>query len=185
MGPGAGRTQRVISGHTTPQQRHHYIKMMSRRRFDVMMTLLLRRVPAGVTWVQDNCFYPLPALGIGNGLMYLTSMVTVQHYFDKRRALATGLAVSGSGMGMLVFGFLTQFLLDSLGWRNTVRVEVCCSPVSLHKESHVFLMQNNNRPQVTNSCTAPFSPCRHCSYMPWLVTLWCQFDVLWKWINLS
>ena len=37
-------------------------------------------------------------VGVGNGLMYVTSMVTVQHYFSKRRAMATGLAVSGSGV---------------------------------------------------------------------------------------
>ena len=47
--------------------------------------------------------------------MYVTSMVAVQHYFDKKRAMATGLAVSGSGVGTLVFGFLTQTLLDSFG----------------------------------------------------------------------
>lgn len=61
--------------------------------------------------------------GIGNGLMYVTSMVAVQHYFDKRRAMATGLAVSGSGVGTLTFGLLTRKLLDSLGWRWTLVVE--------------------------------------------------------------
>jgi len=61
--------------------------------------------------------------GIGNGLMYVTSMVTVQHYFESKRAMATGIAVSGSGVGTLVFGFLTQYLLDQYGWRNCLRVE--------------------------------------------------------------
>lgn len=61
--------------------------------------------------------------GIGNGMMYVTSMVAVQHYFDKKRAMATGLAVSGSGVGTLVFGILTQKLLDTLGWRYTLVVE--------------------------------------------------------------
>ena len=37
--------------------------------------------------------------------------------------MATGLAVSGSGVGTLVFGFLTQFLLDSFDWQWTLRIE--------------------------------------------------------------
>ena len=61
--------------------------------------------------------------GIGNGLMYVTSMVAVQHWFDRKRAMATGLAVSGSGVGTLVFGFLTQYLLDSFDWQWTLRIE--------------------------------------------------------------
>ncbi len=59
--------------------------------------------------------------GIGNGLMYLTSMVVVQHYFDKRRAMATGIAVSGSGVGMLIFSYATQLMLDDFGWQWTLR----------------------------------------------------------------
>ena len=55
--------------------------------------------------------------------MYVTSMVAVQHWFDRKRAMATGLAVSGSGVGTLVFGFLTQFLLDSFDWQWTLRIE--------------------------------------------------------------
>ena len=55
--------------------------------------------------------------------MYVTSMVAVQHWFDRKRAMATGLAVSGSGVGTLVFGFLTQYLLDSFDWQWTLRIE--------------------------------------------------------------
>ncbi len=55
--------------------------------------------------------------------MYVTSMVAVQHWFDRKRAMATGLAVSGSGVGTLVFGFLTQYLLDTFDWQWTLRIE--------------------------------------------------------------
>ncbi len=55
--------------------------------------------------------------------MYVTSMVAVQHWFDRKRAMATGLAVSGSGVGTLVFGFLTQYLIDTVDWQWTLRVE--------------------------------------------------------------
>ena len=55
--------------------------------------------------------------------MYVTSMVAVQHYFDTKRAMATGIAVSGSGVGTLTFGIATSSMIDSLGWRWTLRVQ--------------------------------------------------------------
>lgn len=46
-------------------------------------------------------------------------MVCIQHYFDKKRALATGIVVSGSGIGMLLFSVITPALLKSIEWRGT------------------------------------------------------------------
>ena len=52
--------------------------------------------------------------------MYLPSIVIVNHYFEKKRALANGIAVCGSGIGTLVFAPLGQFLVVSYGWRGSV-----------------------------------------------------------------
>ena len=57
-------------------------------------------------------------VGIGFGLTYLPSIVIVGFYFDKRRALATGLAVCGSGIGTFIFAPLSAFLLDTYGWQG-------------------------------------------------------------------
>ena len=51
--------------------------------------------------------------------MYLPSIVVVNFYFDKRRALATGIAVSGSGIGTMVFAPLGRYLLDNYGWQGS------------------------------------------------------------------
>ncbi|CAH1782386.1 unnamed protein product [Owenia fusiformis] len=61
--------------------------------------------------------------GIGNGMMYVSSMLVVQYYFEEKRALATGIAVAGSGLGTLVFGLLTRYLLDMVKWRWTLVIE--------------------------------------------------------------
>ena len=60
--------------------------------------------------------------GTGLGLMYVPAVVVVGHYFDKRRALATGFAVCGSGAGTFVLAPLASFLLTKLEWQGAVRV---------------------------------------------------------------
>ena len=50
--------------------------------------------------------------GFGCGMIYLPSIVSVGYYFEKRRALATGIAVCGSGVGCFTFAPLANFLLE-------------------------------------------------------------------------
>ena len=54
--------------------------------------------------------------------MYLPSIVTVGHYFKKKRALATGIAVCGSGVGAFVFAPLTEFLIEEYTWKGAMWV---------------------------------------------------------------
>ncbi|CAL1534046.1 unnamed protein product [Lymnaea stagnalis] len=56
--------------------------------------------------------------GIGFGLMYLPAIVMVGYYFERRRALATGIACCGSGIGAFLFAPFTEFLLHEYGWRG-------------------------------------------------------------------
>ncbi|CAH2084907.1 unnamed protein product [Euphydryas editha] len=58
--------------------------------------------------------------GIGFCMVYMPAVLTVGFYFERWRALATGLALCGSGVGTFVFAPLTVALIDSLGWRATV-----------------------------------------------------------------
>jgi Major Facilitator Superfamily len=57
--------------------------------------------------------------GIGFGMIYLPAVVCVGYYFEKKRSLATGIAVCGSGFGTFAFAPLATFLLEQLGgWRG-------------------------------------------------------------------
>ncbi|XP_069108159.1 monocarboxylate transporter 12-like [Argopecten irradians] len=58
--------------------------------------------------------------GFGFALLYSNSLVTVGMYFEKRRALATGIAVSGSGVGVLVMAPMIELLLEIYGWKGTI-----------------------------------------------------------------
>ncbi|PAA66869.1 hypothetical protein BOX15_Mlig013653g1 [Macrostomum lignano] len=60
--------------------------------------------------------------GFGFGMMYLPALVMVGQYFDKRRALATGIAVCGSGVGAFVFAYLAEFLIDTFTWRGATLI---------------------------------------------------------------
>ena len=58
--------------------------------------------------------------GFGFCFAYIPSVVIVGLYFDKRRSLAMGIAVSGCGFGSLVFAPLFQYLVDVWGWRGAL-----------------------------------------------------------------
>lgn len=58
-------------------------------------------------------------LGIGFGMIYLPAVVCVSYYFESKRALATGLAVCGSGVGTFLFAPFAQWLLKVTDWRNS------------------------------------------------------------------
>jgi MFS family permease len=59
---------------------------------------------------------------LGFGLIYLPAIVSVTCYFEKKRSLATGIAVCGSGLGTFVFAPLTGYLIDEYGWRGAMLI---------------------------------------------------------------
>ena len=58
--------------------------------------------------------------GFGLAMIYLPSMVMVGYYFEQRRSLATGIAYSGAGIGMLVMAPVAEALVASFDWRNAL-----------------------------------------------------------------
>lgn len=57
--------------------------------------------------------------GLGLGIGYVTAVCSVVGWFDKRRTFATGIGASGTGIGTFLYAPLTQYLIESLGWRGT------------------------------------------------------------------
>ena len=52
--------------------------------------------------------------------MYLCAYVMIGHYFKEKRALATGIASCGSGVGTFIFAPLSVALLESFGWKGSM-----------------------------------------------------------------
>lgn len=59
-------------------------------------------------------------LGIGGGLSTTPGIIIVSMYFNKRRALANGICVSGTAAGSFVFPILIEFLIGKFGFHGTL-----------------------------------------------------------------
>ncbi|KAL8616127.1 hypothetical protein ACOMHN_066614 [Nucella lapillus] len=88
--------------------------------------------------------------GFGLGMIYLPAIVSVGYYFEKKRALATGIAVCGSGIGTFIFAPLSEYLLQELDWKNALMV---LSGITLNGAVCGMLMrpleQTTRRPRST------------------------------------
>lgn len=58
--------------------------------------------------------------GIGFCLIYMPSVITVGYYFEKWRALATGISLCGSGVGTFIMAPVSTKLIAVLGWRDAL-----------------------------------------------------------------
>ena len=55
--------------------------------------------------------------GFGGGLVYLPPIATAPKWWPDRRALATGFAVVGLGLGSFIMAPLATYIIDTIGWR--------------------------------------------------------------------
>lgn len=87
----------------------------------------------------------LSRAGIGGGLSTTPGIVIVSQYFDKHRALANGICVSGTAAGSFVLPILIKHLAENCGFHGTLLIlggcmlHVCVSatlyrPLSAHVE---------------------------------------------------
>ncbi|XP_041920751.1 monocarboxylate transporter 12-B-like [Alosa sapidissima] len=60
--------------------------------------------------------------GMGFALSYTPAVAMVGMYFSKRKALAYGLAMSGSGIGTFVLAPVVQLLIEHYSWRGALLI---------------------------------------------------------------
>ncbi|XP_059062061.1 monocarboxylate transporter 9-like [Achroia grisella] len=58
--------------------------------------------------------------GLAMGILYVTAVVSVAFWFDKKRNLAVSLASCGIGFGTLIYSPMTAYFLEVYDWRNTI-----------------------------------------------------------------
>lgn len=59
--------------------------------------------------------------GLGNGCLFCPALSTLSTYFSSKRALAIGIAASGSATGGIIFPLMVQRLLPQIGFPWTMR----------------------------------------------------------------
>ncbi|KAI0220546.1 hypothetical protein LSAT2_027961 [Lamellibrachia satsuma] len=99
-------------------------KKVGTRPVVVMSGLLLNIGYAMTAFVPKlwMMYFTYGLVGVGGGLCYGPSMVIIGIYFEKRRALANGIAFSASSFGAFCFPPLIQYCLDSYGLQGTLLI---------------------------------------------------------------
>jgi MFS family permease len=75
--------------------------------------------------IQFNKTFWIPAVGygcllsVGLAFCYVPAYLTLPFYFEDDRGLATGLAVSGSGVGQVALAVIVKACIIEYGWRGT------------------------------------------------------------------
>jgi len=75
--------------------------------------------------IKSNNTFWIPAVGygcllsVGLAFCYVPAYLTLPYYFEDDRGLATGLAVSGSGVGQIALAIIVKACIIEYGWRGT------------------------------------------------------------------
>ncbi|KAF2356064.1 Major facilitator superfamily [Trinorchestia longiramus] len=87
---------------------------------------IVASIACGISYFAASIFYLYVSYGIlagiGFGFIYVPAVIATGFYFEKKRALATGIAVCGSGIGTFILAPVNKYLLGSVGWRGTLLV---------------------------------------------------------------
>lgn len=98
--------------------------------------------------------------GIGGGLSTTPGIVIVSQYFDKHRALANGICVSGTATGSFILPVLIKHLAENFGFHGTILIlgfcmfDVCLSAM-LYRP--LESMQNDDKVVEEEDATKPLN----------------------------
>ena len=100
--------------------------------------------------------------GIGFCLIYMPSVLTVGYYFERWRALATGIALSGSGIGTFIFAPLSTYLIEQFGWRDALFCQsgmillcIVCALCYRPLQPIQVTLKEDNEPNEKNTLLGP------------------------------
>ncbi len=81
----------------------------------------------GISYFADGVVYLYLIYGviggIGFSMIYIPSVIIVGYYFERWRALATGIALCGSGVGTFLFAPFNTAMINAVGWRSTLLIQ--------------------------------------------------------------
>ena len=90
--------------------------------------------------------------GLGFGLMYIPSVIACVPYFTKRRSLAIGICLCGSGFGTFALAPVTHVILKTWGWRWVMRTLSALSFVGVLCGATMLPVLVSDDKKSTNRC---------------------------------
>ncbi|XP_077310317.1 monocarboxylate transporter 12 [Lithobates pipiens] len=108
--------------------------------------------------------------GLGFALCYSPAIAMVGKYFDKRKALAYGIAMSGSGIGTFILAPVVQMLIEQFSWRGALLILggfvanlcVCGAlmrPIHLREDFAHSSLKQEHSPNESNNSANPSTKC--------------------------
>lgn len=92
-----------------------------------MIGALIASFAFGISYFADGLVYMYLVYGviggIGFSMIYIPSVIIVGYYFERWRAIATGVALCGSGVGTFLFAPFNEAMIKSVGWRSTLLIQ--------------------------------------------------------------
>lgn len=104
-----------------------------------------------LSFARENRYYQVflaqaVGMGIGQSLLFLPSLTVIGHHFKCRRALATGIAVSGASFGGIAWPILLNQLSRRTSFANAIRATAILAAVLLLLAN--LLMKTEKRPRL-------------------------------------
>ncbi|CAC5405640.1 unnamed protein product [Mytilus coruscus] len=83
-------------------------------------------------------------VGIGNGLTITSSLLILNEFFDRKLPLATGIVLSGAGIGNIIFSPLIDLCLTNYGYQGTLMISAA---TALHVQITAATFSQKRRKQ--------------------------------------
>ncbi|XP_038052772.1 monocarboxylate transporter 2-like [Patiria miniata] len=93
-----------------------------------------------VGWIAILHVMALNCFGIGAAFSFFISYAVMASYFKEKYPLAAGIATMGFPVGVMIYGPVTQVLLDTYGWRGTM---LLLGSVSFHLVAFALLVRRD------------------------------------------
>lgn len=118
-------------------------------------------------------FFP----GLGFALCYSPAIAMVGKYFSRRKALAYGIAMSGSGIGTFVLAPVVQLLIEQFSWRGALLIlggfvlNLCVCGALMRP---ITLKEDRPSPEQNCVCRTQKEDCKRASPYSPLAKEWAQ-----------
>ncbi|KAI8363605.1 major facilitator superfamily domain-containing protein [Mortierella sp. GBAus27b] len=111
-------------------------------------------------------------LGIGSSLVYLPAVSCPAHWFERYRSIAIGIVVCGSGLGGLVLGPVTEYLITNVGIHWTLRIQGLLCLIGIGGSGMLLKTRVKKVPGQTKRIPMDFTICKE---VPFVTLAWANF----------